>query len=300
MTDLGPVYPRFGIAIATMGRWDDLHSLLDDLAAQSHPPHAVAIAHHDANGSGADRLAALLEHFAGVLPLRVAASPRGASNGRNAAAATFGDDVDWLCFPNDTSRFDADFLERLSRHCAAPTTVCAMQLVDREGPRNSLPAPGSRLTRRNAWGAIEPATAFRRADFVAVGGFDTSIGTGSDSPWQAGEGTDLVLKLSEREDFSIRWASDIIVHAHTEFAHLPADERRRKLRNYGRGAGHLLRKWHYPLWYKLAHLLAAALMPLRNPGKFSPADGLALLTGRTEGILGRLFSKETDHRAVIR
>ncbi|MGE2836562.1 glycosyltransferase family 2 protein [Mycobacterium sp. SMC-4] len=290
--------PRFGIAIATIGRWAEVGQLLDDLAAQTYPPSAVVIAHHDREQPEPEALTALLRTR--HLPVRVVVSPRGVSHARNIAAAALGDDVDWVLFPNDTTRYDADFLERLAGRCVPPTTVCAAQLVDQEGPRNLLPAAGAPLTRRTAWGAIEPATAFRLDEFRAVGGFDVSIGTGSDSPWQAGEGTDLVLRLAERDGFSIEWASDIVVHAATEFAHLRPEERRRKLRNYGRGAGHLLRKWRYPLWYKLAHLLAAALMPLRNRKKFTPADGLALLTGRTEGVLGRTFSREEDHRAVVR
>jgi hypothetical protein len=291
--------PKIGVALTTVGRWDELALLLDDLAAQSEPPHAVAIAHHD-DGGDPPALDALLQRFAGVLAVRTVASPRGVSNGRNVAAAALGNEVDWLWFPNDTSRVDPDFLERVARHCLPTRTVVALQLVDREGPRNPLPARGSAFTRRNAWGAMEPATLFRREQFMAVGGFDTNRGSGANSPWQSGEGPDLLLRLSEHDGFSVEWVSDIVVHAQTEFAHLPAAERRRKLRNYGRGAGNVLRTWRYPLWYKFAHLLAAALMPLRNPDKFTPRDALALLIGRTEGILGRPFSGSGDHRAVLR
>ncbi|CAN5380347.1 hypothetical protein BH11ACT6_BH11ACT6_44720 [soil metagenome] len=299
MTGVDHSAPKFGVALTTVGRWDDLRLLLDDLASQSEPPHAVAIAHHDRSGDP-PALEELRQRFAGVLSIRIVTSPRGVSNGRNVAAAALGDEVDWLWFPNDTSRIDADFFERVARHCLPTRTVVALQLVDREGPRNPLPAPGSAFTRRNAWGAMEPATLFRCADFLAVGGFDTNRGSGADSPWQSGEGPDLLLRLSERGGFSVEWVSDIVVHAQTEFAHLPAAERRRKLRNYGRGAGNVLRTWHYPLWYKFAHLLAAALMPLRNPDKFTPRDALALLIGRTEGVLGRPFSGSGDHRAVLR
>jgi hypothetical protein len=288
----------FGVGLTTVGRWDELGRLLDDLAAQSHPPHAVAIAHH---GDGGDppALDALVQRFRGVLEIRTLASPRGVSNGRNAAARVLGD-VDWLWFPNDTSRVDADFFERVAPHCVPSRTVLALQLADREGPRNPLPQRGSPMTRRNVWGVIEPATVFRREQFVAVGGFDTDRGSGAGSPWQAGEGTDLLLRMAERDDFSIEWINDIVVRAQTEFAHLPPEERRRKLRNYGRGAGNVLRTWRYPLWYKLAHLLAAALQPLRNPDKYTPRDALALLIGRTEGLLGRPFSKGTDHQAIVR
>lgn len=290
--------PRIGVAVTTVGRWEPLRALLGDLAAQTRPPAAVAIAHHDP--ADAPELDALVASFSDTLTLRTVISARGISHGRNAAAAALGDDVDWLWFPNDTSRVDADFLERVSQHCAASATVCAGRLVDREGPRNPLPAPGTPLTKRSAWGAIEPATVFRRNAFAAAGGFDPHRGSGADTPWQSAEGPDLLLRMAAADGFTIVWADDIVVHAQTEFAHLPPDERRRKLRNYGRGAGNVLRTWHYPLWYKTAHLVAAALMPLRNPAKFGPRDALALLIGRAEGLVGRPFTREADTRAILR
>lgn len=294
----GPAHPRIGVAITTIGRWEPLRELLGDLAAQSQPPAVVAIAHHDETDSA--HVDSLVASCSADLEIRTVVSRRGISNGRNAAAAALGDDVDWLWFPNDTNRVDGDFLERVSRHCAPPTTVVAVQLVDREGPRHPLPVRGSKLTRRNVWGAMEPATLIKREDFAAVGGFNPSLGSGADSPWQSGEGTDLLLRMSTLDDFSVEWVDDIVIQAQTEFAHLPPHERRRKQRSYGRGAGYVLRTWRYPLWYKAAHLLAAALMPLRKPEKFGPGEGLALLIGRTEGVLGRTFFSRGDHRAILR
>lgn len=289
---------RIGVAVTTVGRWEALQNLLGDLTAQTVRPCAVAIAHH--NAADAPHLDAVVQSFSGRLDIRTTVSPRGISNGRNAAVATLGDDVDWLWFPNDTSRVDADFIERVIVHCVKPTTVCAFRLADRQGPRNSLPAPGTKLSRRNVWGAIEAATLFERDAFVAAGGFDPSIGSGADSPWQACEGTDLLLRMSELEHFSIEWVADIVLHAETEFAHLPTEERRRKLRSYGRGAGNILRTWHYPLWYKVAHVVAAAAMPVRNPAKFGLRESWALMIGRTEGLMGKPFSRGADHRAILR
>jgi hypothetical protein len=289
---------RIGVAITTVGRWDELRNLLGDLAAQSCPPTAVAIAHHDPAGS-AD-LEALTRDFADTFHIKTVVSARGISNGRNAAAEVIGDDVDWLWFPNDTNRVDADFLERVSHHCVAPTTVCAVQMVDREGPRHPLPAPGTKFTKRTVWGAMEPATILRRDQFVAAGEFNPALGSGADSPWQSGEGPDLLLRMCTLDGFSVEWVGDIYVHAQTEFAHLPPRERRRKQRNYGRGAGYVLRTWHYPLWYKAAHLVAAALMPVRNRTKFGVRESFALLVGRTEGVLGRPFTRKADHQAILR
>lgn len=293
-----PAQPRIGVAITTVGRWVELHKLFDDLSRQTQPPHAVAVAHHDA--TAADALDALVRSFADKLTISTVVSSRGISNGRNAAADLLGDDVDWIWFPNDTSRVDEDFLERVARHLAPGLTVCALNLVDREGSRNRLPAAGSPLTRRNIWGAIEPATIFRRADFVLVGGFDPLLGSGAETPWQAGEGTDLLLRLSKLDGFSIEWVPDIAVRAQTEFAHLTPAERARKLRSYGRGVGFVYLRWNYPRWQRLRYVLGGVLAPLRRPEKFRPRDGLALGIGRAEGVLGKVIPGEMDNRAILR
>jgi hypothetical protein len=292
-----PAPPAIGIAVTTVGRWDQLRTLLEDLAAQSHPPGAVAIAHHDAGA--APHLDAVVAPFADRLEIATVVSERGISNGRNAAIATFAADIEWICFPNDTSRLDPDFLERMARHAVPGTTVCAAQLVDGDGVRNTLPAPGSPPTRRNIWGAIEPATMVRRSYFDRVGGFDPDIGSGAATPWQAGEGTDLLLRLSKLDGFSVDWIHDIAVHAQTEFAHLTPAERRRKIRNYGRGTGYVYRRWNYPAWDRFRHVFGALLAPLRNRAKFAPRDGVTLALGRAEGVSGRVISGG-DTRAIIR
>lgn len=289
---------RIGVAVTTVGRWDSLRELLGDLAEQTYPPRLIAVAHHDVTATA--ELDDIVKSFADSLEIRTVVSPRGISNGRNAAAAALGDEVDWLWFPNDTTRIDAQTLERLSHHCVPPSTAVAAQLVDREGPRNPLPAPGSALTRRNVWGAMEPATLFERTAFEAAGGWNLALGSGADTPWQSGEGPDLLLRMAERKDFAIDWVPDVAIQAQTEFAHLPVHERRRKQRSYGRGHGYVLRTWRYPLWYKAANLVAAALMPLRKPEKFGPGEAFALLVGRAEGVLGRPFSRSDDHRAILR
>jgi hypothetical protein len=298
MTDAQPGDPSFGVAVTTVGRWDDLRNLLDDLSRQSKPPRAVAIAHHDAEA--APTLDALVQSFAGKLAITTVVSPRGISNGRNAAAALLGDDIEWLYFPNDTSRIDNDFLECVAQRVTPHTSVCAAQLADREGIRNALPPAGSQLSRRNVWGAIEPATVFRRRDFVQVAGFDPAIGSGAATPWQAGEGTDLLLRMSRLEGFSIEWLHDVAVRAQTEFAHLTPQERRRKIRNYGRGTGYIYRRWKYPAWDRFRHVCGALLAPLRKPEKFRPRDGLALAIGRAEGVFGRVLPGSRDTRAIVR
>ena len=80
MTRLTPVgdgaanpVQRIGVAVTTIGRWDELRNLLEDLSNQTQPPHAVAVAHHDADD--ADDLERLVRTFADGLTIRTVLSP---------------------------------------------------------------------------------------------------------------------------------------------------------------------------------------------------------------------------------
>ena len=44
-------HPKIGIAVTTVGRWDELRNLLEDLSKQLQPPHAVGIAYHDVDAA---------------------------------------------------------------------------------------------------------------------------------------------------------------------------------------------------------------------------------------------------------
>lgn len=291
--------PSFGMAITTVGRWDHICLLLDDLAAQTFPPHTVSIAYDD-NEHAAAGLERVKREFSPKLNIRTVVKHGGSTAGHNTAVSVLDDEVDWIYLLTDNCRLEPDLLERLAPHCATPATLCAMRLVDADGSRNKVPTPGTEFNRRNAWSAVVPAMVISRRHYEAIGGFDTTIGSGSESPWQSGDETDLVLKLAQADDFSIRWVPEITVTGHTDFTHLTPEERRRKLRNYGRGTGYMFRRWDYPARDKLRFLAGAASLPLREPKKYKFRDGLVLLIGRSEGILGRKFTRKSDNRAVLR
>lgn len=287
-----------GVVISTVGRWGKIATLFDDLANQTLLPHTVAVAYEDKEGA-TDGLEGVLRQSAHRLSIRAVPKSGGGAVGCNKAAALLPRETEWILFLNDTSRVEPDLFERLAKYCVSQTTVCAWRLVDAEGNRNHLPARGSAFTRLNVWQAVVPAMAVKHRDYVRVGGFDETLGTGANSPWQSGDETDLLLRLSMLDDFAIDWIDDITSEGHTDFSHLAPDERQRKLRNYGRGHGYVYRRWNYSMWQKLRLLGGAASLPIRNT-KYRTADALALLIGRSEGLAGRKFSRNTDYRAVLR
>ncbi len=241
-------------------------------------------------------------HRSPNLQITVITSPPGASRGRNAGVAALPAGADLLLtFPNDTTWFPPNTLDRL-RRLPSDFTAGALTVVDENGPKFVLPASGSPLDRHTAWTVIEMGILMRRELFDALGGFDPEIGTGAPTPWQAGEATDLLLKLMRAEprgDFA--WLpADVFVGGISDPSGLTVAERRRKLRGYGRGLGRLVTRWRYPLWWRFAFLGGGLFFGVRNHGTNTPADGWWVFIGRLEGMLGRTLDGARSFTAVTR
>jgi hypothetical protein len=162
----------------------------------------------------------------------------GASQGRNDAVAVLREDVDVIAFPNDHCLYREGTLEGVARLFDADADLAGLAgtLLEPTGPRFKLPPSGRALNRWTVWRAIEP-TIFVRSCFAW---FRPGIGTGSDSPWQAGEGTDLLLRLI-RQGRRVVAAPEIVVLGRGERRSLSGQEWQTKLRSYARGTGYVLR-----------------------------------------------------------
>lgn len=294
------VTERFGIVVTTLGRIAPLERLLDSLDGQVAPgDRIVLVAQHDIEG-----VRTVVTRHPG-LPVTVTTSDRGASLGRNVGVAALpaGEDDNKdghdsqasqeyvLMFPNDTTWFPPDTLPRLRASVGALTAAGALTVTDEHGPKFTLPAPGTPLTPRTVWSVIEMGLVIRSEVFRAVGGFDASIGTGAPTPWQAGEVTDLLLRLRrdrpEAAAHFIWLPSDIAVGGIADAHGLTASERRHKLRGYARGLGRLVARWHYPFGWRLAFTLGGLAFGLRHRCDYAPIDGWWVFLGRVEGWCNR-------------
>lgn len=273
---------RVGLAITTVGRWEVLERLLASASASTHPVARIAIA----NQSGAPAPRAITTVDAVV----VIESERGVSRGRNDAVAVLAGDTDIVGFPNDHSWLRVDTTAQAARRFATPAPPAAIggTLLEAGAVRYVVPADGRALTRWTVWRAIEPAM-WVATHVAARLRFREDIGLGSDSPWQAGAGSDLLLRIMA-EGRAVLAAPDVVMLGDGERRTLTDEEWRTKLRSYARGVGYVLRLHGAGPVETAAHLALPWYRWVRRPpsGVRVPAlDCFTATLGRAEGRAGR-------------
>lgn len=287
-----------GLVVTTLGRVDPLERLLESLHGQLEAGDRLVIVAQER----APEIEALASAHRGPdLAITVTTSGRGASLGRNTGVAHLGTGDFLLLFPNDTTWFPAGSIASL-RERADDMNAGALTVIDENGPKFTLPDPDTALDRWNVWSVIEMGLVMRRSVFDELGGFDAGIGTGAQTPWQAGEATDLLLRLlARRPDLAGRFCwlpDDVTVGGVADARGLSTSERRRKLRAYGRGLGRLVMRHPYPWWWRSAFVGGGLAFGLRHRATNSIADGWWVFLGRAEGALGRTIG--TARAAVSR
>jgi hypothetical protein len=272
---------RVGIAVTTIGRWAYLEELLASIWTSTYQPVGIVVA----NQSGGRPP----EGLQGSRNVLFVDSTGGASQGRNDAAALLRDNADVIAFPNDHSRYRADTVEVAARFFDADADLAGLAgtLLEPTGARFKLPPSGSALDRRTVWRAIE-STLFVRSGFAW---FRPGLGPGSRSPWQAGEGTDLLLGMIS-EGRRVIAAPEVVVLSPGERRSLSDPEWQTKLRSYARGTGYVLRLHHAGLIESLLFVLKPPIRLLIPPSTGRPTvrECIATVVGRLEGRLGRCFS----------
>lgn len=284
---------KIGLVVATLGRAEPLERLLESVSTQLHPGDRVVLVAQDRIAE-VERLA---DRFrSDTIAIEVITSPRGASRGRNAGVASLEPGERMLHFPNDTTWYPDGSLDAI-RNAADGVIAGALTVMDEHGPKFRLPPSGTPLDRWKVWSVIEMGLVMRRSLFDELGGFDADIGTGAPTPWQAGEATDLLLRMIERRPdlaASFSWLPPtVFVGGIADPSGLSSTERRRKLRAYGRGLGRIVVGHRYPLWWQFAFLFGGLAFGLRHRPSFTLADGWWVFLGRAEGMAGRALGGPT-------
>lgn len=277
--DKGSFYPC--IVVSTTGRVAYLRRLLDSLSDQEFKCFAIGIC--DQSGEGA--VAPLIDEYKGRLRIFETTSERGLSAGRNSVLRAAPAESTHFLFPNDSTYYEKDFLHQIrERHCAAD--IAAFSYVDQLGVRYKFDSGQYQLDLRNVWKIIEAGMLVSRR-VLGSSRFDEAVGTGSPSPWQSGEGTDLLLRLLTHEP-SVHWNPELRVYGVTQDVGLSEAARRRKLRIYGRGYGYIHRKWNYPVHRRVLICVGPVIRAIVRGGFL---DAWSSSLGRFEGVTGWVLGR---------
>jgi glycosyltransferase involved in cell wall biosynthesis len=270
--------------VTTLGRRvPELQRLLASIEAQAVGEIETIIVDQSDDGA----LERAMPATPGVRWLR---SSRGASRGRNVGIAVATGDV--IGFPDDDCWYDPQTLVHVLEVFDKHPEVDGVSAIARDasGRASTTRFDGRagpvRISRVWSQG-IEFGTFFRREAILRLGGFDEALGPGAATPLQAGEGTDLIARAL-RSGMKVEYRPGITVrHEHPEMRGAAAH---RRVREYSRGTGHVLRARRFPLWVVLAITLRsfagiAAALVTGDPD--TALRRWHSILGRAEGYLGR-------------
>ncbi len=280
------------LILATVGRTETLHRLVDSLAAQT--LHGFELIVVDQNDD--ERLQPVLQRARSLgLTLRhLKHSPPNLALARNAgiAAAT----GRWLGFPDDDCWYEPQTLERMLlrtlRRDHPDGVVGRWVEQDPAHPAGELSWQRSSCFRDLPVSSI--TLFFSRELLQTLGGFDGRLGVGQ---WfGAGEETDIVLRAL-RANALIAYEPELRVHHRADPpAHARSAAMRRAVQLRARGAGALYAKHRLPAWVIARGLLSPLISPLLRPVMNPVAllrgaaghgllQGLAIARGRMQGWL---------------
>jgi glycosyltransferase involved in cell wall biosynthesis len=274
------------IAVSSIGKTSRLNELLESLAQQTDRSFVVGICDQSSDGS----VTRIAETYRDRLKIYITSSMRGLSRGRNAIVHAAPADITHFMFPNDTSRLPESIIADL-KYMHSSADVVVMSYMNNGRQRYRFDAGVYDLDLINVWKIIEPAMVLSRKALKLTGGFDESLGTGSSTPWQSGEGTDLLLKI-RGSSLIVNWNPDLKVFGVPENHGLARKEYLIKLRGYGRGVGRVHKTWPYPIRRRIRICLVPwikVFIPRSGVGLFEAA---AISLGRVEGLIGRTVSSK--------
>jgi glycosyltransferase involved in cell wall biosynthesis len=272
--------PSFDLVVATVDRVAELERLFDSLDAQTQRGFRVLLVDQNPD----DRLAPALERARSFELVRLRSEP-GLSRARNAALDLIQGDV--VAFPDDDCTYEPGLLDAVAHRFADDSRLDGLvgRAVNEHGSSSpSWSTTPALLTRDNLWNRAISYTIFLRARVVErVGGFDETLGLGSNGRRRSGEEIEYLVRALA-EGAHIAYDPQLLV-THPERIYSP-DERRELAARDGASVGYILRKHGYPgktLGRMLARPFGGATLALARGNAGQARIHLATLRGRLHG-----------------
>lgn len=278
---------RFSLIVATCGRVVELQRLLDSIVLQDCPDLELIVVDQNPD----DRVVRAMVPFRERLEIVHCRSEPGATRARNVGLAMATGDI--IGFPDDDCWYPAGALQRVAGFLAAARDWDGIigHTIDAAG-NTTLPwsDQAGPLSPAMSWRRSVTYVYFLRRDAaLAVGGFDTTLGPGSGSPWGAGDDNDFMLRALKM-GARVYFEPALTVHHPPLFPAFDGVALEKRER-YARADGRVLRKHPMPLWWKLAFFgmpLARWLLSLASLKRDQMRFHWVTFLGRVRGYHDRM------------
>jgi len=238
----------FSLVLATLGRTKEIAFFLKSLSEQINTNIELIVVDQNED----ERLLPILALYKNSFVIKHIKSERGLSKARNVGLmhvtgdiVTFPDDDCWypkgvLCQVADVLLNHPDY-DGVTGILVDENRHVAMSKFDRED---------GAINRFNVWNRSTAATIFIKHSVIAdVGGFDEKLGVGSGTPWGAAEEIDYLIRAvlaGKKLHFEHQLE---IGHPRTDFSE--NDMLLVRTASYAQGAGYVIRKHRYPMYFAL-------------------------------------------------
>lgn len=275
---------RFSLIVATLNRTTELERLFSSLRGQGNDIQVIVI---DQNTD--DRLVPVIERFQSEIAIEHRRSLPGLARARNVGIQFAVGDI--LSFPDDDAWYPPGLLAKVDSFLRSSPEflgICARcaDENDVDAGLRWLKRPAV-INRLNVWRTSIESTMFLRRAALSDLRFNEELGLGANTPWGAGEGTDLLLHLLGR-GHKIKYDPALVVHHPSHLSNPPSEK---KMLDYSRGIGRVMRLNRYPP--ALAMVLCLGPL-LRAPTRlarldlFGAARAQRIALGRLSGYRAKL------------
>jgi glycosyltransferase involved in cell wall biosynthesis len=258
---------KYSLIVPSINRIHELERLFESLEKQTLRDFEVVLVDQNTD----DRLLSIVEDYSRhffIKHLRL--QTKGAARARNSGISQTQGEV--LLWPDDDCWYPSTVLQDIDRFLLTHSDAAGIIgiLVDENGnPFNRWkPAKVTPATLMDTFiHAREPAIILRKEIVLKAGGFDDSIGTGAETPWGAGESTDLCIRVMKAGGNLMIAPSIWIFHPNQKFH--PNDlSQRQKAYIYARGMGGILKKNQLSTFFVINYLFTYVRAILWNALQF--------------------------------
>jgi glycosyltransferase involved in cell wall biosynthesis len=283
---------RISLIVCTLGRVAPLRRLLASLERQTFRDFEIIVV--DQNPEGVlDPV--LTEH--GDLPIVHVRSAKGLSRARNVGLSYCQGEI--IGFPDDDCWYGPEVVETVALFFARREDVdfISGRTLDDQGnvSLNRYPDASVLISRENVFAATNSNTIFvRRSVAVDIGGFDESLGVGADTPFQAGEESDFLLRCLAA-GYTGLYNRDFVVH------HDQVTDSLNRLHAYSVGFGRVARIHNlgssvfYPRNFRT---VVGACLRIARGDVMGARQRYACLVGSIRGYVAPLAASDSGRNAI--